>query len=244
MTKQETEPVASCVDAIERDGFAILPEALDAEMVSELCTAVETVKEGTGVRSRDGVYAIRNLLHLVPGVKRALDSPIIKDLVEGALGTEAFLVGGLFFDKHPEANWKVPWHQDATITVREKADATGFGPWSMKAGIHHVQAPPHVLYALLSLRLHLDGCEENQGALRVIPGSHNFGRLPTDSIPQFTRGSFEVCCVPKGGLLAMKPLLLHSSPSSANGGHRRVIHLDFAARPLPAPLQWYETHRW
>ncbi len=98
--------------------------------------------------------------------------------------------------------------------------------------------------ALLTLRLHLDGCEEKQGALRVIPASHNFGRLPTESIPQFTRGSHEICCVPKGGLLATKPLLLHSSPASVTGGHRRVIHLDFAVRTLPTPLEWHEKYRW
>ncbi len=244
MSEEATQSVADYVQALERDGYALVPEALDADLLAGLVTTVESVKEGVGVRSRDGIYAIRNLLHLAPGVKRALESPVVKSIVESALGAEAFLVGGLYFDKHPDANWKIPWHQDATITVREKADVTGFGPWTMKAGIQHVQAPPFVLYDLLTLRLHLDGCEEQQGALRVIPASHNFGRLPTDSIPQFTRGSHEICCVPKGGLLAMKPLLLHSSPASVNGGHRRVIHLDFAARALPAPLEWHEKFRW
>ena len=171
-------------------------------------------------------------------------APVVKGIVESTLGAEAFLAGGLYFDKHPNANWKVPWNQDSTITVREKANVTGFGPWTMKAGIQHVQAPPFVLYDLLTLRLHLDSCEEEQGALRVIPGSHNFGRLPTESIPQFTRGSHEICRVPKGGVLTMKPLLLRSSPASVNSGHRRVIHLDFAARALPAPLEWHEQYRW
>ena len=243
MTASETESIASYAGAIERDGFAIVRDALDADLVSELWDAVESVKDGPGVRSRNGIYAIRNLLSLAPEVKRALDAPVIKSLLESSLGPEGFLVGGLFFDKRPEAMWKVPWHQDATITVRETAETTGFGPWSVKAGVHHVQAPPYVLYTLLSLRLHLDGCEEEQGALRVIPGSHNFGRLPTDSIPQFTRVASEICAVPQGGLLAMKPLLLHASSATPTVHRRHVIHLYFAASSLPAPLEWYEAHR-
>ena len=244
MSEETLQSVGDSVQALERDGYAVVPDALDSDLLADLVNTVESVKEGAGVRSRDGIYAIRNLLGLAPDVKRALESQVIKGIVESALGSEAFLVGGLYFDKHPDANWKVPWHQDATITVREKADVTGFGPWTMKAGVQHVQAPPFVLYDLLTLRLHLDGCEEEQGALRVIPGSHNFGRLPTDSIPQFTRGPNEICCVPKGGLLVMKPLLLRSSLAAVNTGHRRAIHLDFAARALPTPLEWHEKYRW
>ncbi|MFQ5791119.1 MAG: hypothetical protein ACE5JI_11670, partial [Acidobacteriota bacterium] len=92
---------SSYADAIERSGFAILSQALDAGLVSELCTAVESVKDGAGVRSRRGIYAIRNLLQLAPGVIRALDAPVVRGLVESVLGSGAFLVGGVFFDKTP-----------------------------------------------------------------------------------------------------------------------------------------------
>jgi len=243
MTAAETQSVAGHAAAIERDGFAVVRDALDADLLTELENAVKSVAEGAGVRSRNGIYAIRNLLSLAPGVKRALDSQLIRSLIASSLGKDALLVGASFFDKRPGAKWKVPWHQDATITVRQKTEVTGFGPWSMKAGIQHVQAPPYVLYDLLSLRVHLDGCREEDGALRVIPGSHNFGRLPTDSIPQFTRdATTETCAVPQGGLLAMRPLLLHASPGAKIAQSRRVIHLGFAARSLPAPLEWYEAH--
>jgi ectoine hydroxylase-related dioxygenase (phytanoyl-CoA dioxygenase family) len=243
MTASETQSVAGYAAAIERDGFAIVRDALNADLLTALADAVESVQDGPGVRSRDGIYAVRNLLGLAPGVQRALVAPAIKSLVESCLGAQALLVGALYLDKRPNANWKVPWHQDATITVRERLETTGFGPWTMKAGIHHVQAPPYVLYDLLCLRVHLDGCREDEGALKVIPGSHNFGRLPTDSIPQFTRdATVESCPIPQGGLLAMRPLLLHASFAARTARSQRVIHLSFASRTLPAPLQWYEAH--
>jgi ectoine hydroxylase-related dioxygenase (phytanoyl-CoA dioxygenase family) len=243
MTTSETQSIAGHAAAIARDGFAVVPDALSADLLAELTDAVDSVEDGPGVRSRGGIYAIRNLLGLAPRVQRALGAPVIKSLVESCLGAQALLVGALFFDKRPNANWKVPWHQDATITVRERKETTGFGPWTMKAGIQHVQAPPYVLYELLSLRVHLDGCREEEGALRVIPGSHNFGRLPTDSIPQFTRdATVESCPIPQGGLLAMRPLLLHASVAARTAQSQRVIHLSFASRALPAPLEWYEAY--
>ena len=243
MSSSETDSTTNHAAAIERDGFAVVRDALNADLLSELEEALASVREGPEVRTRPGIYAIRNLLKVAPGVRRALDSPVIRTLVASTLGAEAALVGGFYFDKLPEANWKVPWHQDATIAVQERIETTGFGPWSMKAGVQHVQAPPYVLYDLLSIRIHLDGCREEEGALRVIPGSHNFGRLPMDSIPQFTRdATVESCPIPQGGILVMRPLLLRASSAMRTTHSRRMIQLNFSARPLPAPLTWYESH--
>src|SRR5258708_10336185 len=68
-------------------------------------------------------------------------APSIRSLVEPVLGQNAFAVRGLFFDKTQEANWKVPWHQDLTIVVKERLEVQGFGPWSIKEGVPHVQPP-------------------------------------------------------------------------------------------------------
>ena len=36
----------------------------------------------------------------------------------------------------------------------------------------------------------------------------------------------------------MRPLLLHASSASQSPRHRRVIHLEYAADPLPGGLVW------
>jgi hypothetical protein len=41
----------------------------------------------------------------------------------------------------------------------------------------------------------------------------------------------------------MRPLLLHASASARVPGHRRVIHLEYAAESLPDGLEWYGTGR-
>ncbi len=232
-------------DAVEQDGFAILPDALEPDVVSALRDAIATFSGGRrehGVHRRRDVYALRNLFDLVPETKAALQAKAVREVVLAVLGPEAFCVRALFFDKTPRANWKVPWHQDATIVVKERAAVTGFGPFTVKAGRQHVMAPPGTLSAMLTVRLHLDDCDESKGAMRVVRASHEYGRLPQDSIEQFTRYDVTTCVVRKGGLIVMRPLLLHASSPATVPGSRRVIHLEFCARNLPLPLEWRERH--
>ena len=53
----------------------------------------------------------------------------------------------------------------------------------------------------------------------------------------------ETCGVNAGGAVMMRPLLLHSSHKATDAARRRVIHLEFAAEPLPEPLQWYSADK-
>lgn len=237
-----TTESASYAEVIERDGFTIAPDALEPALVEQLVASIDSVEAGDGVYDRGGVYAIRNLLKLAPDVKRALEASVLREIVDSVLGRDAFLVRGLFLDKTPRANWAVGWHQDSAITVKARAEATGFGPWSIKAGVQHVMAPPGILSYMLTMRLHLDDCGEDQGALEAIPSSHQYGRLPEDSIEQFTRGEFVRCDVPQGGVLAFRPLLIHRSGAAKAPGARRVVQLEFCARDLPQPLDWYERY--
>jgi hypothetical protein len=82
------------------------------------------------------------------------------------LETEAFMDGSLF-----------AWHQDRAIAVRDRVDVPGFGPWSVKAGLVHVEPPVDILERMLAVRLHLDDCGEDNGPLRVLPGSHAWAGL-------------------------------------------------------------------
>lgn len=143
------------------------------------------------------------------------------------------------FDKTPAANWVVPWHQDLTIAVRERREVAGFGPWSSKAGVVHVQPPAEVLEELVAIRVHLDDTPASNGALRVIPGSHREGRLDEAAIARWRSTTPErVCAIPAGGAMAMRPLLLHASSAATEPTRRRVIHIDFASCDLPGGLNW------
>lgn len=168
-------------------------------------------------------------------------SPRLLALLRPHLPREPRPVRAIYFDKSPNANWLVPWHQDLTLAVREKAEVPGFGPWSVKEGIPHVQPPATLLEQMLTLRLHLDHTDSTNGALRVLPGSHRHGRLSQEQIQTWRAETTEFLCAAEAGdALLMRPLLLHASGRSTSDRHRRILHLEYAGFTLPAPLEWHE----
>lgn len=228
---------------LDAHGYALVPGVIDRAEVDALLAALARAGEGEAVRRRESVYAIRNLLEEVPEVRALARSAAVRALVEPVLGEGAFAVRGILFDKTPDANWKVVWHQDLTIAVRERQEVPGFGPWSEKEGVPHVQPPAPLLAGMVAVRLHLDDCTETNGPVRVIPGSHRDGRLAPGDIDRWRAAGPEVVCtVPRGGILAFHSLLLHASSPAQVPAHRRVVHLEFAADPLPGGLEWYERH--
>jgi len=221
---------------LEEHGFVIVPQVLESEAVDNLVTAIERCLTA---RAGDSRHALRNLGQAVPLVQSAAECGGVRLLVEQVLGPEAVLVRSLFFDKTSEANWKVAWHQDLTIAVRNRIEVPGFSAWSMKDGIAHVQPPVTVLERMLTVRLHLDDCDSSNGPLLVIPGSHKAGRLNARQIAEWReRKPAIVCPVERCGSLLMRPLLLHASSSATQPKHRRVVHLEFAATSLPGGLEW------
>ena len=126
---------------VETEGFAIVEGVLSRATVEHLLTSLEHIGDTRSVRKRGGIFAVRNLLDVSPEVRELAHSEAVRALVEPVLGERFFPVRGILFDKIPDANWKVPWHQDVTIAVQERIEVEGFGPWSMKADVLHVQPP-------------------------------------------------------------------------------------------------------
>jgi len=225
---------------LEQEGFAILPEAVPGDTLEALLAALVSVSSDTEPRRRGGV---RNLFESIAEVRDIARSGAMRAAAEAVLGPGCFAVRALLFDKTSEANWKVIWHQDLTIAVRERRSVEGFGPWSDKAGIPHVQPPTGLLERMVAVRLHLDDCGAENGPVRVLPGSHRIGRLGPEDIAAWRERTSPVeCLVPRGGLLVMRPLLLHASSPASAPAHRRVLHLEYVAEALPDGLEWHE--RW
>lgn len=216
------------------NGFQILPDILDTDQASEL------VGEFTKF-SGEGAAGIRGFLQRSPVIRDLANSPELLALAKRLLPGPASPVRAILFDKTPETNWKVPWHQDLAVALAEKRNVDGFGPWSVKDGFPHAHAPVWLLERMITLRLHLDDCPADNGALRVLPGSHLHGKLSAAEIIEWRQRVPEVVCeVPVGGILLMRPLLLHASSASTRPGHRRVVHLEYACDELPGGLNWAE----
>jgi phytanoyl-CoA dioxygenase PhyH len=222
---------------IEKNGFAIVSDALSSADVTELLTAVQGICELVVEKGRAGA---RGLVERAPVVHSLARHAFVRGAAVAVLGSKCFPVRALIFDKTPTANWKVAWHQDLTIAVRARRDVDGYGPWSIKAGVPHVQPPIAVLEQMVAVRVHLDECGPENGPVRVLPGSHRSGLLRPADIELWRQGVEAVSCVvSRGGLLVMRPLLLHASSQAKTPRHRRVIHLEFAAAELAPGLEWW-----
>jgi hypothetical protein len=235
-------PLPCPIDRIALDGYAIVPGVVDNPTILALVEAIDRAGPLDAVLRRDeAVYGMRDLLRAIPEVRALAGSPGLLDLVESVVGPGAFAVRGLLFDKTAAANWGVPWHQDLTITVRERVETPGFGPWNAKGGIVHVRPPAGVLERMLTVRVHLDDCGAGQGPLRVRPGSHRGGILKGEA-PREGHDIIEPvdCVVPAGGVVLMRPLLWHASAAAVDPRRRRVIHLEYAQGPLPGGVEWFE----
>jgi ectoine hydroxylase-related dioxygenase (phytanoyl-CoA dioxygenase family) len=228
--------ISSIVDiiaAIEQDGFIMLDRYLNPASINVPIEEIDLLANNNLDRA-----GIRNLLEIT-SIREIAKSKEILSLVRPILGARSRVVRGIFFDKQPNANWKVPWHQDLTIAVKERVELGQYHPWSIKAGIHHVQPPTAILEQMLTVRIHLDRTDESNGALKVIPGSHCHGKLTAVEIDRLKQSPAISCNCELGGILLMRPLLLHASSLAIVPTHRRVIHLEYAADRLPAGLEWY-----
>jgi ectoine hydroxylase-related dioxygenase (phytanoyl-CoA dioxygenase family) len=222
--------VAPSMYSVEHHGFTMAAVRLDAATCNALSGALPAPDARRG--------GVRNLL-ADPLVVSLLRSRAMRDILTPLLGPDACAVKATLFDKTPSANWKVPWHQDRAIAVATRIDTPGFGPWTRKRGVLHVEPPVRVLERMLAVRIHLDGCGDDNGPLRVLPGTHTLGALSAARTASLVAQLDAVTlAAPKGGILLLRPLLVHASSPARSPAHRRVLHVELAPAGAPAPLAW------
>ncbi|MGQ2985125.1 phytanoyl-CoA dioxygenase family protein [Flavobacterium sp.] len=225
---------------ITKEGFAVINDIYTNAEIEGILSAIERADtSGDTFRRSVHLFAIRQFLKGVPDTLPLIFTNKLKGLLNEIFGAGYFPVRSIYFDKPSGSNWFVAWHQDLTISVKEKFDMQGFGPWTVKQGQFAVQPPVDLLEDIFTIRIHLDEANENNGALKVIPNSHSKGIYRPETIDRDNEREV-TCNVPKGGIMLMKPLLLHSSGRTVNEARRRVIHIEFSRRELPANLQWSE----
>jgi len=148
-------------------------------------------------------------------------------------------VRAVMFDKTPDANWAVAWHQDRTLAVRARVEVEGFGPWSVKDGLLHVAPPFEILQRMVTLRLHLDPVTSENAPLRVALGSHRLGRIAADQAgARAAEHEIITCLAEIGDVWAYATPILHASERANPPRRRRVLQIDYADFALPGGLEW------
>jgi ectoine hydroxylase-related dioxygenase (phytanoyl-CoA dioxygenase family) len=216
MSRLSTE----ALNQIAERGYMVVLSCLDGSTVSEFGDLLDA-----------GHAGVRDLLD-VPAIRRLAGSSAVRSLMEPVLGSNCFAVRGILFNKGDDANWKVPWHQDCVIAVAEQQKIPSWGPWSIKAGVHHVRPNSDLMSSMMAIRIHLDEYGADNGPLRVLPGSHKQGFVSDREIQEYPKDGAVTCIASRGEALLMRPLLLHGSSAAKSPNTRRVVHLEFAADEL------------
>jgi ectoine hydroxylase-related dioxygenase (phytanoyl-CoA dioxygenase family) len=208
-------------DATTR-GFSIVEAVLDETEVAELARALETPDLD---RSRAGARHLMNR----PAVSAvAADSRMVA-IAGRFLGETVIPYKATLFDKSPARNWLVAWHQDTALPLFERREIPEWGPWSTKAGVTYALAPASALAQVVALRLRQDDSRPENGPLRVLPGTHALGLLTESAIARLTTEvSAGDCTVPAGGVVAMRPLIVHASSKAEGDLPRRVLHIEYS----------------
>ena len=215
------------------NGFEIIDGFLNQHQVDSICEELSLIKLPT----KAGGF--RNAEKKFDFIKELVSSDILTKSAQNYLEGEPNLVRVILFDKTPENNWLVTWHQDRTVAVSEKFYDEEWGPWSIKDEVHHVQPPLEVLNQMITFRIHLDDTNEENGCLRVMPKSHELGVLSHTQIQQYVEQHTPISCPAKAGsALVMRPHILHSSSKATAPSQRRVLHIEYSSYQLTRGIKW------
>jgi ectoine hydroxylase-related dioxygenase (phytanoyl-CoA dioxygenase family) len=218
---------------LNKNGFEIIENVYSEREVNEILKLVEF----KGVENKFGV---REFLVDNPEIADKVFTNMLIEIIERISPNCDKSIKSIYFDKPPSANWIVNWHQDLTINLENKIEVEDFKNWRVKEERTVVQPKREILESIFTIRIHLDDCTEENGALRVIEESHKNGVIEIKEWMKNKEGEERICEVKKGGIVIMKPLILHSSRRTENQKNRRVIHIEFTDKDLPIGLNWKE----
>ncbi len=221
---------ASALD-FETDGAALFEGAALSVLADLRAFAAGLIPDQAGIR-----------LHGHEEVRAILASDAIRAVLTHLDRAHFHPVRAILFDKSPATNWSLGWHQDRTIVVRERHDMPGFGPWSVKAGMQHVEPPFAVISRMMTLRVHLDDVPADNAPLLIAPASHRLGRVAEADVEGIVRRcGVRVCLAAAGDVWVYATAILHASAAAVGARHRRVLQVDFSEEALPVPLEWRGT---
>ena len=219
----------------ESKGFAVIPDVYGSAEVQELRRILDSYC--SKMDQSKPVHAIRRAFERIPELNSIIWNDNMKSWLSKIAGSNYFLTKAIYFDKPAESNWFVAYHQDLSISVNKKEEVKDYKNWTEKDGQFGVEPPLDILQNIVTFRVHLDHTDETNGALRLIPRSHKMGVRRIQEVSSETE---ELCEVPEGAVMLMKPLTFHASSRTTNQNRRRVLHLEFSNKELAKPLAWQE----
>ncbi len=126
---------------LQYNGFSITERIFSKSELNQMVLAL-----GENGKS----FAVRQLVEKCPEILNLIfQNKVFKELYNDLCGMEYFLTKAIFFNKPKMSNWFVSYHQDLSISVKNKSNEEGFENWTLKNNQLGVIPPNKFLIILL-----------------------------------------------------------------------------------------------
>ncbi|MEV6282093.1 phytanoyl-CoA dioxygenase family protein [Kribbella sp. NPDC051770] len=213
-------------DQLDRDGFLPLEDVLTPEEVyavnqrmAEL-TAAEGERAGLEVHQEQGTDRLADLINKDPMFEVCFSHPRVLAAIRYVLGPSFRL-----------------------SSLNSRAALPGQGHQSLHADFDHPVDPGE--YEVCNSIWLLDDFTPDNGATRVVPGSHRRGTMPADEMPDpAATHPDQIQLTGKAGTVVIfNSHLWHGGTQNHTTRPRRAMHSYFALRHLPQQLNQQEYLR-
>jgi ectoine hydroxylase-related dioxygenase (phytanoyl-CoA dioxygenase family) len=206
---------------IDSEGFAIAERVFLPEEITRLREALCRFRG-----SPQDCTCLRHVLHH-PALREIASDPRLLALAEEILEARSSPITATLYQKTSSRSWVAPWHQDTVLPPPERSRHGGWGGRPDDRA-RAPRSPEKTLGGVLALRLHLEDSTEDNGPLRVLPSTHLHGILDDVTIHRLAGSLSPVrCVVPAGGVVVMRPLLVHASSRVRGAMPRHVLHIEY-----------------
>ena len=207
----------SAPSELEEHGFTILENYMEAEFLDRMRVRVEELfaeegaNAGSEFRREEHARRLANLVDKGAVFREAIVRQEVIALVESVLGPRFKLSSLNVRSADPQSNSLQPLHVDMGLVRDEKG------------------------YAVCNTVWMLDDFTLDNGALRVVPGSHRWGQRPQDQLadPNAAHPDEILVTGSAGTVVVMNAHLWHGGTANRTDRERRALHGFYCRYDIP-----------
>ena len=210
MTEQERE-------RLDRDGYVLLEDAMGSDLLRGLRAAIHALfdvegdRAGAEFKTEAHAHRLANLVNKGEVFRRAIVLPRMLDGVRHVLGPDAKLSSLNARSADPHSDDGQPLHVDMAALPDERGDWVCNTVWL------------------------LDDFTTENGATRMVPGSHRWGQRPQDALadPKAPHPQEVLLTGPAGSIAVMNAHLWHGGTANRSSAPRLAMHAFYCRRDKP-----------
>ena len=204
-------------DQLDREGYLIIQNFMGPELLGELREQIgqlflsEGERAGSEFKQEEQTLRLANLVDKGEVFQRAIAMPEILERIAHVLGPQFKLSSLNARSANPHSTWVQPLHADMAAVPDEKGYWVANTVWM------------------------LDDFTEENGAIRMVPGSHRWGKLPQDALPDLQAPHPEEILITAkaGAVVVMNAHVWHGGTANHTANPRCAMHAFYARWDKP-----------